>query len=45
MARLKYWHTDPSSVSMSLHVLTAVNELQKALDYVQDSDGKQHRKL
>jgi len=45
MARLKSWHTDPSSASLSLHVLVAVNELQKALDCVQDSDSEQHRKL
>jgi len=45
MARLKSWYTDPSSASLSLHVLTAVNELQKALDYVPDSDSEQHRKL
>ena len=45
MARLRSWHTDPSSASLSLHVLMAVNELQKALDCVQDSDSEQHMKL
>ena len=43
MALLKSWHTDPSSTSLSMHLLTAVDELHKAVDCLQDADSEQYR--
>jgi len=45
MARMKSWHTEPSSRPLSLDVQTAVSILQSAKDNMPESDSEQFRKV
>jgi len=45
MARMKSWHTDPSSKPLSLDVRTAVSILQSAKENMPEPDSEQFRKV
>lgn len=45
MARMKSWHTDPSSKPLSLDVRTAVSILQSAKENLPEPDSEQFRKV
>jgi len=45
MARMKSWHVDLSTKTLSFHVQTAISVLDNALNIVADSDSEEYRKI